>query len=72
MKLKSKVEFTSKAGDIKKDKEFTTDASHGNFLINMKYADEIKESKKEATENTAVANEKLVKVPVKPADEGHK
>lgn len=53
MKLKAKVDFTSKAGEIKKGNEFTTDASHGEFLVNMKYADVV--SKKESEEETAAS-----------------
>ncbi len=50
MKLKAKVDFTSKAGEIEKGNEFTTDASHGEFLVNMKYAEKMKESKEELAE----------------------
>ena len=44
---KAKVNFTSKAGEIKKDQEFNVDKTHGEFLVNMGYAEFISDNEEE-------------------------
>lgn len=70
---KAKVEFTSKAGSFKPGDEFNTNKEHGEFLVNMKYAEYVSEN----GSSLNIVKEEVKEFPAVPlgddeTDEGHK
>lgn len=61
MKLKAKVELSGKAGSFTPGQTFETDSSYGEFLVNMKFAEVVKETPLELEEKKGAKK-----------DEGHK